>query len=125
MGKIDELKYYSNEHKIDINIVTETWLSDNIPSDEVVTIQGFILIRKDRKIGLGGGCAIYVLKEFSMRTRNDLSDPSFECQWLSLRPKWLQEQFRGLFFLLLLLKTLYVPQRAFQHTITITICNLK
>ena len=44
MGKIDELKYYSNEHKIEIIIVTETWLSDNIPS-EVVNISGFILIR--------------------------------------------------------------------------------
>jgi hypothetical protein len=105
MGKIDELKYYSNEHKIDISIVTETWLSDNIPS-EVVNISGFILIRKDRKIGLGGGCAIYVRKEFSMRTRNDLSDPSFECQWLSLRPKWLNEQFRGL----LLLVYTFLPQ---------------
>ena len=88
MGKIDELKYYSNEHKIEIIIVTETWLSDNIPS-EVVNISGFILICKDRKIGPGGGCAIYVRKEFSIRTRDDLSDPSFECQWLTLRPKWL------------------------------------
>ena len=55
--KIDELEYYSNEYKIDIIIVTETWLSDNIPS-EAVNISGYTLIRKDRVNGLGGGCAI-------------------------------------------------------------------
>ena len=86
--KIDELEYYSNESKIEIIIVTETWLSDNIPS-EAVNISGYTLIRKDRVNGLGGGCAIYVPEVISTKTRNDLSDPNFECQWVILRPKWL------------------------------------
>ena len=86
--KIDELEYYSNEYKIEIIIVTETWLSDNIPS-EAVNISGYTLIRKDRGNGLGGGCAIYVREVISTKIRNDLSDPNFECQWVILRPKWL------------------------------------
>ena len=79
--KIDELEYYSNEYKIEIIIVTE--LSDNIPS-EAVNISGYTLIQKDWVNGLGGGCAIHVREVISTRTRNDLSDPNFECQWVIL-----------------------------------------
>ena len=82
------MEYYPNEYKIDIIIVTDTWLSDNIPR-EAVNISGYTLIRKDRVNGLGGGCAIYVREVISTKTCNDLSDPNFECQWVILRPKWL------------------------------------
>ncbi len=57
-------------------IVTETWLSDNVPSEDD-NISGFILIREDRKTGLGGGCGIYVREVTSLKTCNDLSDPGF------------------------------------------------
>ena len=84
VGKINELQYnYANTHKIEIIVVTETWLSDVVPTE------GFTLVRKDRKSGVGGGCAIYVRQEISAKTRNDLSDPNFECLCLILRPKWL------------------------------------
>ena len=76
-GKIEELVYYVNEFTIQIIIVTEAWLSADIP-DDVINIPGFILIRKDRHNGFGGGCAIYVSEEIPMKIR----------QWLTLRPKW-------------------------------------
>ena len=85
-GKIEELVYYVNELTIQIIIVTETWLSADIP-DDVINIPGFILIRKDRHNGLRRCCAIYVSDEIPIR--NDLSDTNIECQWLTLRPKWL------------------------------------
>ena len=88
VGKVNELEYYANTYKIEVIVVTETWLSDVVPI-EVVSILGFTLIRKDRKSGVGGGCAIYVREEISVKTRNDLSDPNFECLWSILRPKWL------------------------------------
>ena len=88
-SKIEELVYYVNEFTIQIIIVTETWLSGDIP-DNVINIPGFILIRKDRHNGFGGGCAIYVSDEIPMKIRNELSDTNIESQWLTLRPKWLQ-----------------------------------
>ena len=78
--------YYVNEFTLQIVIVTETWLSADIPED-VINIPGFILIRKDRHNGFGGGCAIYVNGEIPMKIRNDLSDINIECQWLTLRQK--------------------------------------
>ena len=87
-GKIEELVYYVNELTIQIIIVTEPWLSADIP-DDVINIPGFTLIRKDHHNGFGGGCAIYVSDEIPMRIRNDRSDTNVECLWLTLRPKWL------------------------------------
>ena len=43
-GKIEELVYYVNEFTIQLIIVTETWLSANIP-DDITDISGFILAR--------------------------------------------------------------------------------
>ena len=77
-----------NELTIQIIIVTETWLSADIP-DDVINIPGFILIRKNRHNGFGRGCAIYVSDEIPMKILNDLSDTNIECQWLTLRSKWL------------------------------------
>ena len=69
--------YYVNEFTIQIIIVTE--LSGDIP-DNVINIPGFILIRKDRHNGFGGGCAIYVSDEIPMKIRNELSDTNIESQ---------------------------------------------
>ena len=63
-------------------------VSAYIPED-VINIPGFILISKDRHNGFGRGCAIYARDEIPMKIRNDLSDRNIECQWLTLRPKWL------------------------------------
>ena len=65
--------HYVNEFTIQINIVTETWLSADIP-DNIINIPGFILAHKDRHNGFGGGCAISVSDEIPMKIRNDLSD---------------------------------------------------
>lgn len=69
-------------------IVTEIWLSVDIP-DNIINILCFILARKDRHNGFGGGCVICISDEIPMKIRNDFSDTNIECQWLILRPKWL------------------------------------
>ena len=42
------------QHKSDTILVTETWLTDDVP-DQSVNITGFNLARKDRTAGRGGG----------------------------------------------------------------------
>ena len=54
VGKVNELEYYANIHKIEIIVVTETWLSDVVPT-EVVSIFRFALVRKDRKSAVWRG----------------------------------------------------------------------
>jgi exonuclease III len=43
----------------------------------------------ERMHGTGGGVALYVNSKIPFKIRKDLNDPSFECQWVTLRPKWL------------------------------------
>ena len=45
--------------------------------------------RKDRPSGRSGRVAIYVKNEFRIKLSNDICNQSFECLWLTLRPKWL------------------------------------
>ena len=52
-------------------------------------IPSFNLFRKDRLSGRGGGVSINVNNEFPINIRNDICNQSFECLWLTLRPKWL------------------------------------
>ena len=87
-NKIYELTIQVDKYKSDIIFVTETWLTESIP-DEAIPIPGFNLFRKDRPSGRGGGVAIYVNNEFPIKIRNDICNQSFECLWLTLRPKWL------------------------------------
>ena len=67
--KIDELAAFMAINKIEIAAITKTWFHDNI-DDEQVSIDGYIIHRKDRSystgravartlIGRGGGIFIY------------------------------------------------------------------
>jgi hypothetical protein len=76
------------QHKSNIILVTETWLTDDVPNQSE-NIAGFNLTRKDRTIGRGGGVEIYVKGIIPLKVRSDLSNEDFECLWITLRPKWL------------------------------------
>ena len=84
-NKINQLTIQVDNYKSDIIFVTET---ENIP-DEAIPIPGFNLFRKDKPSGRGGGGAIYVNNEFPIKNCDDICNQSFECLWLTLRPKWL------------------------------------
>lgn len=61
----DTLKLLMFENDYDIFAISETWLSNNIPS-HTVDIQGYKLFRRDRD-GRGGGVAFYVKSNFHVK----------------------------------------------------------
>ena len=87
LNKLDELSLLLSSESIDIVAVTETWLSDEIP-DSVVSMNGYIVIRKDRITGIGGGVMCYISKknfvcQLNLKTKND---QDFEIVWILIRP---------------------------------------
>ena len=64
MNKINELRTLAFIHKPSIILITETWLTHNISNDEI-DINDYHSYRGDRLIGNGGGCMIYVNKDYS------------------------------------------------------------
>lgn len=57
--KLDELRQIAQTSSVDIICVTETWLNEKI-DDSLLTIEGYKIIRHDRKGRLGGGIAIFI-----------------------------------------------------------------
>nr|CAH7762042.1 unnamed protein product [Callosobruchus chinensis] len=57
--KLCDLRFYLENEKLDILGISETWLTDMVTSD-VLYIEGYSLIRKDREVGRGGGVLIYI-----------------------------------------------------------------
>lgn len=66
MSKFHEFKQCFHNSKVDIICVTETWLSDKT-SDDVVSIDGYKLIRNDRFYSRGGGICIYYKSDLSCK----------------------------------------------------------
>ena len=63
---IDELRIFMNDHNIDIFCVAETWLNDKINNNSVA-LNGYNILRYDRKHKRGGGVCIYFRKQFNMK----------------------------------------------------------
>jgi len=56
-NKLDEIKHRTDQY--DIIAITETWATDDMADGEL-SIEGFSMIRSDRKGGIGGGVLLYV-----------------------------------------------------------------
>ena len=70
--KLDELRFLLNKIDLDILCISETWLSQ-ITSDNLVSIDGYTLFRRDRADGRrGGGACIYAKNTLSCIERCDL-----------------------------------------------------
>ena len=87
-NKVNELELLKESYRADLIFVTETWLADTVP-DEIVSVSGLNIVRRDRLCGRGGGVAIYVNHDIPLKIRDDLNDQCFECLWVTIRPKWL------------------------------------
>ena len=57
--KIDEVTEFIVRNNVNIAFVTETWLKESV-SNSVIDIQGFSVIREDRKSHSHGGFCIYI-----------------------------------------------------------------
>lgn len=58
LSKFEEFKNCFTESKVDIVCVTETWLNDNV-NDTSIQVDGYTILRHDRKTGRGGGICVY------------------------------------------------------------------
>ena len=89
INKLDELfLIYSTDS--DVMCITESWLSPQVP-DSAVRMPDFVLHRRDRTDGIGGGVMCYVRSSiYSKAVQPDVSAVNdFEVLWVLTRPKCL------------------------------------
>lgn len=85
LPKVDELIANLSVNTVNLVAVTETWLNDDI-EDNLVSITGYNIFRKDRHYRRGGGVCVYLSEHIPAKRRTDLESDNFECLWLWLRP---------------------------------------
>ena len=81
---LDEIKCLLNEKGIHILAVNKTKL-DNEITDNLLSIEGYSLHRKDRNRS-GGGVAVYVRNSFKHNRRTDIPDKSLELVCIEIEP---------------------------------------
>ncbi len=64
---MDMLRALTASRNIDVIVLTETWLSSQIEDSEL-TMSGYSLLRRDRRIGVHGGVATFIKSTFSNET---------------------------------------------------------
>ena len=76
---------FFHENDVDIACTTETWLTQSVPS-ELVSIQGYVMHRSDRKNERRGGCvAVFVRHSLPCVRLSALESTNFETIWLLYR----------------------------------------
>ncbi len=65
-NKTDLITLMMNQHGVDIGFFVETWLREDLP-DASISIDGYNLMRKDRKGSFGGGLACYYNPRFAAK----------------------------------------------------------
>ena len=70
------IKIYLSNHQYDIICINETWLDDKINTYEV-SLDGYDLVRKDRK-RTGGGVAMYIRNSISYKIGEDIMPDGLE-----------------------------------------------
>ena len=104
--KIDEIRHCTANANLDLIYLTQTWLQERV-HDNVVSINGFNLVRLDRRTGAHGGVCTYIKDSFQFSLFDDLTDFSFEVLWIKICPTRLP---RGLSSIVV--GTVYHPPRA-------------
>ena len=85
LPKLDELKFYlSNNNRIQILSLNETWLNSSVDNEEVA-IPGFMLFRRDRPTDSHGGVALYVRSELQPVLIPELSDSTVESVFVKIK----------------------------------------
>ena len=70
---------------LDILVITKTFFSNTTP-EELYTISGFDLLRKDRQTDNGGGIVAYINNELKFSHRTDLEELDLEVLWFEVCP---------------------------------------
>lgn len=82
LTKFADLKDLVSQNNWDVILITETWLRDDIP-DENLLINNYNFFRCDRA-DRGGGVAIYIKSLYKCSLSNKLNLNNSEQLWLSL-----------------------------------------
>ena len=83
--KLDDVAEAIINANLDIACITGIWLRDYI-DDNVVSIPGYNLVRRDRMDIPHGGVCTYIKKGLNYTVLYDLYDDKIEAIWLQLRP---------------------------------------
>ena len=79
-NKVGELAWLADLHSPDIICVNETWLDDTV-SDGEIALDGFNILRSDRKDQAGGGVCLYSKASLLVKPRMDLTESAIESCW--------------------------------------------
>ena len=83
---MDDFSGMLKNNKVDIACVTETWLSNDVPS-EIISFDGYVIHRNDRSNKrCDGGVAVYVQETIPHCTWSELIDDGLETLWKTIRP---------------------------------------
>ena len=84
LPKLDELKFYLKNNKIQVLSLNETWLNSTVDNNEV-EIPGFVLFRHDRPTDSHGGVARYVRTHLQPVLETELSDSTVESVFVKIK----------------------------------------
>ena len=84
-SKIDEVRVMISNANWDFACITETWLKDHI-NDHTVSVSGYNIIRRDRKVIDHGGVCMFVRESIRFETLSDFMDENFEVLWVKICP---------------------------------------
>ena len=101
--KIDEIRHYASEVKVDLICVRETWLKNHI-HDNIIAVEGYNLLRRDRIDNEHGGICT---SNINFTILEDLQDQHYEVLWSKLRPVRLPRGYSSI-----VLGVVYHPPRA-------------
>ena len=78
------ISYKLNYHIFDVIALTETWLSENVSTGEIVFQNYQVPFRTDRIVNSCGGVIVYVKDNIPCKRRLDLEIDGVECILLEL-----------------------------------------
>lgn len=82
-SSLDEIKIFLGNKTLDVLTLSETWLNETI-DDAKLAVEGYVLIRKDRRYGNGGGVAAYIKSNHAFTERPELCCNNLEVLWFEI-----------------------------------------
>ena len=78
---------YAELQEFDVIAISETWLSDNVNTEDIIFSNYHAPFRRDRIGDAHGGILIYVSDKLFSKRRFDLELPGIECVWIEIKNK--------------------------------------
>ncbi len=82
--KVDEVSLIVRQGMYDFFSLVETWMQNHI-HDNVIAIDGYHVIHRDRQEGQHGGICMYIKNSIVFSVLDELSVTPFEVLWFNLR----------------------------------------